>query len=260
MAFLNGPHDSFFSDLCQKINDQCTHGPRRGKAIDAVIAYNDNKHETERLEYENIAIATIHEHMLEMEKRAVNVLANERQLLSAERYLLKDGSLEYARSSVGAFADLSMIRNNFRFVVGVSKSFNAELCVDEKGRPNASRLAKLPEGHRTPAFKFRSERSKGQEGAVYFVAWYVRIRSMRHTASPFDGVLKVEVILTGDAPYDQVVETEELDLVSANLVMERLPTCYGQDQRWPNHLYPVFLTERYLKSKFMSDTVLMNLL
>ena len=155
------------------------------------------------------------------------------------------------------------MRNNFGPIPkrsGNTSAINAELCVDEKGRPNASRLAKLPEGHRTPAFKFRSERSKGQEGAVYFVAWYVRIRSMRHTASPFDGVLKVEVILTGDAPYDQVVETEELDLVSANLVMERLPTCYGQDQRWPNHLYPVFLTERYLKSKFMSDTVLMNLL
>ena len=255
----NGPCPEFFNRLLNTIN-QNSRSRRGGICIDQIIPYNDNKHDSENLTYENIAIATLHEHMLDLEKRAVHVLANERGLLKEDRYLIKDGSLEYARSQVGEFGDLSLIRNNFRFVVGVSKSFNPEHCVDEKHRPNAARIASLQAGQRTPAFKFRSERSAGQGGGVYFVAWYLRLRGMHNTISPFDGVLKVELILAGDSPNDEKIDTEEIDSISAHLLLERLPTCYGKDPRWPNHLYPVHLTERYLKARFLGDTMIMNLL
>jgi len=254
----DGRPEEFFAGLCQSINEKCAQR-LQGNAIAEIVPYDDSKYEA-GLDYENIAVSVLHECMLDMEKQAVCEMAGQRRLLSGGRYLLKDGSLEYAKSKVGQFRDLSLIRNNFRFVVGVSKNFDPELFKDRRGRPNASQLAKLAEGHRTPAFRLRAQRSGGEDGFVHLLAWYVRIRGTRHTVSPFDGILKAELILTGDDPCEKVFESEELDAISANLVAERLPTCYGQDDRWPNHLYPVFLTEKYLKSQFRSDAVLMNLL
>jgi hypothetical protein len=258
IADANGPRDAFFQELCLKVNGASSKRTR-SLHVDAIVPYDQQKRE-DGLRYENIAIALLHEHMLDMEKHAVHVVASERKLLAENQYLLKDGSLEYARSRVGRYGDISLMRNNFRFVVGVSKSFNAEYCVDEKGRSNASRIAALPLNHRTPALKFRSERSKGEQGAVYFVAWYLRLRDMKYTVSPFDGVVKVELVLTGEEPWDEVIDSEEIDVISSHLLLESLPTCYGDDPRWANHLYPVYLTEKYLKSSFVNDTTLINLL
>jgi hypothetical protein len=28
---------------------------------------------------------------------------------------------------------------------------------------------------------------------------------------------------------------------------------YGEDSRWAKHLYPIFLTEEYIKSNYLSD-------
>jgi hypothetical protein len=85
---------------------------------------------------------------------------------------------------------------------------------------------------------------------VKFAVWYLRIRE---TKSPFDGVLKLEKILVWENEELEGLDSDEIDLISANIVNERNPVCYGQDGRWAKHLYPVHLTEKYIKSKFLSD-------
>ena len=55
------------------------------------------------------------------------------------------------------------------------------------------------------------------------------------------------------------LNSDEVDLISANLINERNPVAYGNDARWANHLYPVYLTERFVKSQYISDLHFLNL-
>lgn len=55
------------------------------------------------------------------------------------------------------------------------------------------------------------------------------------------------------------IDSDDVDLISANIINERNPTCYGTDRRWANHLYPVFLTESYVKSKYISAEMFLHL-
>ena len=50
--------------------------------------------------------------------------------------------------------------------------------------------------------------------------------------------------------------SDVIDIISANIINERNPTCYGTDKRWANHLYPVYVTETFVKSKYISDSVI----
>ena len=73
-----------------------------------------------------------------------------------------------------------------------------------------------------------------------------------------NGVIKVEKILM-DEEHGIGIDSDEIDLLSATLINERTPTCYGTDKRWANHLYPVFLTESFVKSKYMSTEMFLHL-
>lgn len=95
---------------------------------------------------------------------------------------------------------------------------------------------------------------------MYLAAWYIRIRHIKHTVSPFDGVIKVERILADEHSRTHGLSSEDVDYISANLIWERNPTCYGKDVRWANHLYPIYLTELSLKNRRLSDNVVMNIL
>jgi hypothetical protein len=55
------------------------------------------------------------------------------------------------------------------------------------------------------------------------------------------------------------LNSEEVDLITTNIINERNPVCYGSDSRWANHLYPVYLTESFIKSKYLSDLNFLNL-
>ena len=68
---------------------------------------------------------------------------------------------------------------------------------------------------------------------------------------PFDGIVKVEKLLMGEE-RDVGLNSDEVDDISAWIINERNPACYGKDSRWANHIYPVYLTENYIKSKYMS--------
>lgn len=180
-----------------------------------------------------------------------------KQDLNQNHFLLKDGSLEYKPMSTGDddYRDLNRIKYNYEYVIGVSKSFNPECCLDHKGKPNSDYIANLPLFHRTPVAKYSNEIT-GRD--VYFGVWYIRIRDKKHTLTPFDGVIKVEKIMM-DKEIDEGINSELVDFISADLINERNPTCYGSDRRWANHLYPIFLTESFIKSRYISEELFLNL-
>ena len=203
---------------------------------------------------ENKGIAVIQDYMVEREKAMVAELVRLGFLLPTS-YLLKDGSLEYQVHKIGNKRELERFRNNYQFVVGVSKSFNPEYCVDKHGRNNSDMIANLELFSRTPVSKYYSERI----GDMHFAVWFVRIRERRVTDNPFDGILKIEKILVNRDQIDNGLDSEEVDLITANIISERNPVCYGADRRWANHLYPVYVTESYLKSKYLGESMFLNL-
>lgn len=203
---------------------------------------------------ENKGIAVIQDYMVEREKQMVAELVRCGFLLPS-CYLLKDGSLEYQVHNIGKRRELERFKNNYQFVVGVSKSFNPEYCIDKDGRNNSDMIANLELFSRTPVCKYNSERI----GDIDFAVWFVRIRERKVTNNPFDGVLKIEKILINEDQKNNGLDSEEVDLITANIINERNPVCYGADRRWANHLYPVYVTESYLKSKYLGESMFLNL-
>lgn len=241
----------FFDNLLEKINWHPKLA-KRGIRFAEILRYEKK----EKSDLENLAIARVQDHMIELEKKMVLEELVKRNLLDEEHWLVKDGSLQYRdmRSGTENLRSLNAIRSNYRFVVGVSKSFNPELCKTKKGKPIAPQIVNLNLYERTPAVKYSNEYSKD----VAFAIWYLRIRDRMYTRAPFDGIVKVEKILT---PEEEThgIDTELVDRISASLINERTPTCYGKDLRWANHLYPVYLTEAYLKSRYLSADMFLQL-
>lgn len=48
-------------------------------------------------------------------------------------------------------------------------------------------------------------------------------------------------------------------MITANIINERNPVCYGADHRWANHLYPIYVTETFVKSKYLGENMFLNL-
>lgn len=69
--------------------------------------------------------------MIQKEKDMVEELVRQK-MLSQDDYLLKDGSLEYQVHNLKTEKELAIFKNNYQFVVGVSKSFNPAKCFDKK--------------------------------------------------------------------------------------------------------------------------------
>lgn len=255
-ASKDNKKELFFNNLAAKLNENEFLKSRNLK-FHKILDYEDKKLQ-EGEKYENLGIAKIQDEMVEQEKKIVAYLAH-KNLLNEDAFLLKDGSLEYKTMKTGDFRDLSIIKSNYKCVVGVSKSFNPEKCSDKKGQSNAKKIAELGLYHRTPAYMFESHVSRGKEGTVKFAIWYLRIRDKRYTSSPFEGIIKVEKILVSEDEQENGLDSREIDMISANLINERNPVCYGKDNRWANHLYPVYLTESFIKSKYLSNEYFINL-
>ena len=69
--------------------------------------------------------------MVDCEKRIVAQLMA-KHLLTQDRYLIKDGTIQYRPMKSADYKELVNIRNNYRWVVGVSKSFNPNLMKDKR--------------------------------------------------------------------------------------------------------------------------------
>jgi hypothetical protein len=96
-------------------------------------------------------------------------------------------------------------------------------------------------------------------GDIKFAVWYIRLRAKEQTRTPFDGILKVEKILVTVEETESGIDSELVDTLSAYLINERNPVCYGSDLRWANHIYPVYLTESYVKSRYLSAESFLHL-
>lgn len=79
------------------------------------------------------------------------------------------------------------------------------------------------------------------------------------TRTAFDGIVKVEKMLVTLEENSDGIDSELVNMLSAMIINERNPVCYGSDLRWANHLYPVYLTETFVKSKYMSAESFLHL-
>lgn len=246
--------EAFFSTKLRKLNES-DELKRLGLHFSAIIPYSTSKNATNE-KLEDKAIGVIQDYMTESEKRMVAELVKDNRL-GQNDYLMKDGSLEYREMKSGRedLRTLQKIKHNYSWVVGVSKSFNPEYCLDHTGKPNSNYIADLPVYHRTPVARYENLIFLGD---AQFGVWYIRLRDKRRTQTPFDGVVKVEKIMM-DEEIEKGINSDVIDLISANIINERNPTCYGVDRRWANHLYPIFLTESYVKSKYMSTEMFLHL-
>lgn len=234
---------AFFADLTNQINSK-----QDRIKIDYVLSYSTMANEN----FEDKGIARIQEYMIEREKEMVQRLVKEN--LITQSYLIKDGSLEYNKiSNKDDPFTFNRIRSNYRRVIGVSKSFNPELAKLKNNRSAAGLIANLKPFQRTPAAMYQTDRVDGK-----FAVWYLRLRNARKSRGPFDGIVKVEKILVSPHEEEYGLDTREVDNISAWLMNERNPVCYGKDDRWANHLYPIYLTENYIKSKYMGTSRFIN--
>lgn len=245
--------DGFFESLSIKMNDsnELARIKQCGWKFSTPIPYDTKKDERR---FEDRGTARIQGVMIEREKEMVKKLVREGKL-NQDNYLVKDGSLEYRLSKSNKDDDKSFqtFRQNYNWVIGLSKSFNPEACFD-KGKANPGFIAELPLYHRTPVAYFGSEKEP-----LAFAVWYVRLRDKSRTRTPFDGILKVEKILVRDDELKNGMETETVDRLSALILNERNPTCYGADNRWANHIYPIYLTEKFVKSHYLSTESFLHL-
>lgn len=240
--------------LLEEINNALGFRGRPSIKFDEVLIYDTNKDE----KFEKKGIAKIQDYMVELEKKMVADLVSEGKL-DESNYLIKDGSLEYQKVSTKKnkhALNLSEqhIRNNYRRVIGVSKSFDPTKCLVKGGGTNSDIIANLKVYERTPAYRYTSSRAEAD-----FCIWYVRIREARRTHSVFDGVLKIEKLIVTETERDEGIPSDDIDNITAHLINERNPVCYGSDDRWANHLYPIYLTEKYVKSKYLSNELFIQL-
>ena len=198
----------------------------------------------------NAAIAKANSMMHQLEIDILIDMVNSKAL-SPGKMLIVDGPLQfYAEDTKKTnFPDL------FYNVVGVSKSFNPLLPISDRVRGGSqigAMLIELEYGERTPVFYKKNERGR------IFGCWYLRIRRRADVHSPMEGIIKVEKMSNKTDISREGLDSDIVDTLSCSLLAEGSPTCHGRDDRWPAHLYPIFLTETMVKTSFMSDVVFIS--
>lgn len=244
----------FFPATAKKLNE-CSELKRLGMQFSTILPYKTAKNNDQK--FEDRGTARIQERMCDREKELVAELVREGKL-NQYNYLVKDGSLEYrpTKEDKTDKKKYQIFKNNYNWVLGVSKNFNPEVCMDINGKPNPGFIADLPLYHRTPVACFKNPDFFGD---MQFAVWYVRLREKTRTRTPFDGIIKVEKMLVTQEEIDDGIDSALVDTLSAYLINERNPVCYGSDLRWANHIYPIYLTESYVKSKYISAESFLHL-
>lgn len=203
--------------------------------------------------FENLAIAKIQITMMDMEIKLIREMVASK-MLETNKMLMVDGSLQF--SGVESSDEI------FKHVIGVSKSFNPNLrglLKSSKNKQIGNYLTQLEFGQRTPVFVYEPNRQKSKKRKTKIGAWYLRIRPKNKVKRPLDGIVKLEKIATTRAEKEDAFETDMIDEVSKSILLERNVTCYGNDPRWANHLYPIYLTESFIKNSFVSDVFFFNI-
>lgn len=163
--------------------------------------------------------------------------------ISRDSLLLIDGSIEF-------YGDMERHKEAFRNVVGVAKSFNLNLRYRTGRNPEqvGALISRLPTAQRTPA---RGARHRN----LTIASWYLRLhgRSKMSSLDHSDGVVKIEVFPDQSAYDSASIDAARCNRISEHILALRAPATPNTDARWASHLYPVHLTERYIKTQFRND-------
>lgn len=244
---------NFFRKKCQDINnainENATISPKM--QFDKILPYKtDGDITSGRNKYLHQAITVIQNEMMDEERMMVNTLCAE-FTINEQAMLVKDGTLEYKKdftNNPDADLDSAMFDLNIENVIGVSKLFDPELLNGVE--PQIGKIiADLPPYSRTNAFKYY------HEGKNYCM-WYLRLRETPNAATRYSDVVKVELVMVGK----EKMSSQQINMITTHLINEGYPVCFGNDTRWANHLYPVYLTECYCKSKYINDQIIIKLI
>ena len=182
----------------------------------------------------------------EMHKLEIGLIKSTDSYRNENTWLILDGSVQFIEEDIWD----SWRTEQGPCLIGVAKSFKKDP-IFQFGRSSSQRkditsiLAGLPHAHRTAVFG-------AYGGKVAF--WYVRLREQRELDYPLMGVVKVELPCPDCTP----VPSDLADLISKVLVAERNVSPYGLDRRWHCSLYPIYIAEQVIKTKFFSRDVLMG--
>lgn len=244
---------NFFRKKCEDINQAIMENSNISPKIqfDSIIPYKiDGDLTAGRNKYLHQAITVIQNEMMDEERKMVNSLCVE-YTINEEAMLIKDGTLEYKKDFTNmpdADLDSAMFDLNIENVIGVSKSFDPEL-LNEIEPQIGKIIADLPPYSRTNAYKYV------HEGKTYCM-WYLRLRETPNAATRYSDVVKVELVIVGK----KQISSQQVNSISTHLINEAYPVCFGKDTRWANHLYPVYVTETYCKSKYINDQIIIKLI
>ena len=257
--------ENFCRFYCEGLNNEISKLrfiSERGLKIDKLLLYRTDGYsqDKEKDNYKNRAVAEIQKIMMDEEQLLVAELCVKNKL-DSDSWLIKDGSLEYNQdfSNIKDATQWNNLRANFQHVVGVSKMFDPELLPDYEGNRLSKTIAELKPFERTKVYCYSSKHSEGS--SFFYAVWYLRLRggnkeSREFRETQFSDIVKCEMALLKEG---QLIDTDVVNVISANLIREAYPVSYGFDTRWANHLYPVFLTERFCKSHYISSNVILSL-
>ena len=251
--------ENFCRSFCQNVNSHVLSKldglSESNIQLHKLLLYNTNisPEDAGRDVYKNRAVARIQNEMTDQEQILVERLCKQGKLHNSS-WLIKDGSLEYNPSFTNlSITEWDSFRSNYQHVVGVSKLFDPELLSDYEGNKLSITIANLKPFERTKVYRYESEYKNGKS---YYAVWYVRLRNHNFRETCFSDIVKCEMVLINE---DAKLDTDMVDMISANLIREAHPVCYGADVRWANHLYPVYLTETFCKSRYLDSNIILNL-
>ncbi|EHL81111.1 hypothetical protein [Coprobacter fastidiosus] len=248
---------NFFRKKCEEINKKVQVSLFYQKfhmKFSDVISYGnitDKQIEMGRNKYLRLAISKIQNEMLDQERLLVEEMVLNGLVSNDDAMLIKDGSIEYKKDFTNRpdkELASAVFNQNFRDVVGVSKLFDPELL--SRNEPHIGTIiAELKPMHRTKAYRYI------HEGKSYCV-WYIRLRNTINRSNSYSDIIKVEMFMVGN----KIKQSALIDSISAHLINEAYPVCYGKDARWANHLYPVYVTETFCKSNFVDEKLIIKII
>ena len=183
--------------------------------------------------------------LTKMHSTEIKVIENLAQSgkLNRDALLMIDGALQF-------YSNLEEKQEAFRNVVGVSKSFKllARIGKGKNAKQVGTIVAGLKHEHRTPAYQIEHRNLK-------IGAWFLRL----HQQSNFSGVnidagvVKIEVFPDSATGTNPKLVGSRCDRISQEILALRHPSTPTTDSRWSSHLYPIHVTERYIKTQFLKD-------
>ncbi len=203
------------------------------------------------LPFESLAIAKIQVEMLNMEIELIEEMVKSKKLRT-DQMLIVDGSLQFS----GIIGEQESI---FLNVIGISKTFNPHLqgILKTKRKEIGYHLINLKFGERTAVYEYETSNNIGRTRKIG--AWYLRMRPKKYLGNPLDGIIKVEKVATTRKEKSDGFDSSQIDEISRAILLERNVTSYGSDKRWANHLYPIYLTEMFIKNSFASEIYFLNI-